>query len=296
MKSSDINFTILSTFIAVHGVTIWALWEAGFEYSYLGWALGIYTVRWLGFTCAAHRFFAHRVCRTSRTVQFLMGVWATLTMARCPIKFASGHRHHHLYSDTNRDLHSPSRNGLLSAYIGWVISNDYDEERLGRVGDLKRYPELVILNRFYYVPNALLLAVLYSAGGMPALAYGGLLSTSIVWHVAFSVTVAFHRIGTPRYETYDESRNSLILGLLLFGEGWHNNHHANMSSCRMGERSYEIDVGYLVFLVLEKLGIVWDVNKTIGSRIYRRLEGNPTQISPQGPVFDATKAADRYAA
>ncbi|MCA9810557.1 MAG: hypothetical protein KC473_09480, partial [Candidatus Dadabacteria bacterium] len=142
----------------------------------------------------------------------------------------------------------------------------------------------------------LLLVALYAIGEMPAFAYGGLLSTLLVWHVAFSVTVVFHCIGAPRYETYDESKNSLILGLLTFGEGWHNNHHANMASCRMGEYWYELDVGYLVFLVLEKLGLVWDVNKSVGSRIYRPVEDDTKETCVQIPIFDDAQEADRFAA
>ena len=34
-----------------------------------------------------------------------------------------------------------------------------------------------------------------------------------------------HLIGKKRYDTGDESRNSLICAILTLGEGWHNNHH-----------------------------------------------------------------------
>lgn len=218
-------------------------------------------VRWLGFTCAVHRYFSHRVCRTSRVFQFVLAIWGTLTMARSPIKFASGHRHHHLHSDRPRDLHSPG-NGYFQAYLGWVISKDYDERKLGLVGDLLRYPELVWLNRLYFLPNLLLLVPLYYMGGATAVVYGGGVSVLAVWHLAFSVTVLFHTVGWQAYETSDSSRNSFVLGLLTFGEGWHNNHHANMSSAKMGHQPYQIDIGFLTFRLFELMGLVWDLNKS----------------------------------
>lgn len=268
MRHEDINYSILMTFVAVHAVTAYALWSVGFEWKYLTWTLGLYCFRWLGFTCSVHRYFSHRVFRTSRWFQGLLGVWATLTMARSPIRFASGHRHHHIYSDTKRDLHSPKELGLGGAYLGWVISKRYHEDVLGRVSDLRRYPELVVLNKFYFVPNLLFLYLLYMVGGGVALTYGGLVSVIVIWHVAFSVTVIFHVYGRATYETYDRSRNSNLLGFLTFGEGWHNNHHANMSSARLGHEPWQVDLGFLFLSALEKAGLIWDLNRSVGARSY----------------------------
>jgi stearoyl-CoA desaturase (delta-9 desaturase) len=53
-----------------------------------------------------------------------------------------------------------------------------------------------------------------------------------------------------------------VLGALSFGEGFHNNHHANPGSARMGETWYELDLGYLLLLALEELNLVWDVKAT----------------------------------
>ena len=265
MKIADINWPILTTFIVVHCVTAAAILKVGFEWRYLLWTVPIFYLRWSGFTCAAHRYFSHRAFRTSRIFQFILGLWAVLTMARAPIRFASGHRHHHIHSDTFRDLHSAKQQGILYAYLGWVINKRYHEDKLGRVGDIKRYPELVALNRYYFGPNMVFLGLLYGVGGAPALVYGGLLSIIAVWHAAFSVTVAFHRIGHQKYETFDDSRNSLLLGLLTLGEGFHNNHHANMASAKMGHEWWEFDGGYALLLILQKLGLIWDMNVSVGN-------------------------------
>lgn len=283
MKLDDINFAILGCFIFVHAVTAWLLLITPYSASALYWLGFMYCFRWLAFTCAVHRYFAHRVCRTSRAFQFVLGVWATLTMARSPIRFASGHRHHHIHSDRQRDLHSPHQKGLLWAYIGWAISKSYDEKRLGHVGDLLRYPEIVLLNKYYFVPNVMLLALLYLCGGMTALTYGGFLSIVLTWHVAFAVTVLFHEVGTQRYETFDQSRNSFVLNLFTFGEGWHNNHHANMQSARLGHAWWEFDPGYLIFRVFERLGLVWDLNTSTVPRAAKERRGQPDHQDGRSP-------------
>jgi stearoyl-CoA desaturase (delta-9 desaturase) len=147
-----------------------------------------------------------------------------------------------------------------------VISNTYHEKVLGRVGDLVRFPELVWLNQFYVLPNIAFLVLLYMGAGKVALVYGGLASIVVTWHLAFSVTVLFHRTGEGTYETYDDSKNSFLLGLLTFGEGWHNNHHANMSSARIGHEPWQVDLGYLVLAAFQRVGLVWDLNSSVGAR------------------------------
>lgn len=287
MKLAEINMSILTTFIIVHLITLAAIAASDFHWSYLLWTFGVYCIRWLGFTCAVHRYFSHRVCRTSRWFQLLLAIWGTLTMARSPIRFAAGHRQHHIHSDSPRDLHSKKQHGLFRAYLGWVISKDYHEDILGRVNDLKRYPELVLASKYYFVPNIVLLGLLYIAAGAPALIYGGLLSIVMVWHMAFAMTVMFHSIGKPAYITHDESRNSFVLALATFGEGWHNNHHANMASARMGHKRSEPDLGYLVFVALEWAGLVWDVNKTTTPRFYSPITEPKAKDIPERPGISA---------
>ena len=70
----------------------------------------------------------------------------------------------------------------------------------------------------------------------------------------------------------DNSRNSSLLGLLVWGEGWHNNHHAFPSSAAFGLKRREIDFGYWLIRLLEKLGLAWDVKSPSTAHIARRRE------------------------
>ena len=55
-----------------------------------------------------------------------------------------------------------------------------------------------------------------------------------VLHVTWFVNSATHMWGYRNYETTDDSRNLWWVGLLAFGEGWHNNHHAFQRMARQG--------------------------------------------------------------
>jgi stearoyl-CoA desaturase (delta-9 desaturase) len=68
-----------------------------------------------------------------------------------------------------------------------------------------------------------------------------------------------HHFGRQRYESNDESKNSLWLALLTLGEGWHNNHHYYEVTAKQGFFWWEIDLTYYGLKVLSWLGLIWDL-------------------------------------
>jgi stearoyl-CoA desaturase (delta-9 desaturase) len=38
----------------------------------------------------------------------------------------------------------------------------------------------------------------------------------------------------------------------MWGEGWHNNHHRFQSRANIGEKWYEIDIGYQIIKMVKK--------------------------------------------
>ena len=61
-----------------------------------------------------HRYFSHRAYKTSRLFQFVLALpRRMLRCRRAPLWWAAHHRHHHKFSDTPEDLHSPRAAGLL---------------------------------------------------------------------------------------------------------------------------------------------------------------------------------------
>jgi stearoyl-CoA desaturase (Delta-9 desaturase) len=70
-----------------------------------------------------------------------------------------------------------------------------------------------------------------------------------------------HKVGTQRYESNDESRNSLWLVLITLGEGWHNNHHYYEVASRQGFFWWEIDITYYILRGLAAVGLIWDLKE-----------------------------------
>jgi fatty-acid desaturase len=70
---------------------------------------------------------------------------------------------------------------------------------------------------------------------------------------------AAHVWGYRTYDTPEGSRNLWWVGLLAWGEGWHNNHHAFQRSARHGLAWWELDATWLVISGLAQLGLVRDI-------------------------------------
>ena len=51
--------------------------------------------------------------------------------------------------------------------------------------------------------------------------------------------------------------NIPFAAILTMGESWHNNHHAFPGSAKLGLKPGQIDLGWLVLRLLEKIGLVW---------------------------------------
>jgi stearoyl-CoA desaturase (delta-9 desaturase) len=250
-------------FIALHLGCLGVFW-VGWSWTAVAVAVALYVVRMFAITGFYHRYFSHRSFTTSRFAQGVFAVMAASAAQRGPLWWAATHRAHH--------QHSPRQHGFWWSHIGWITSTSNFPTDYRRVKDLARYPELVFLNRFDGVVPALLALALFGLGwllghvypslgvtGPQMLVWGFFISTTVLLHGTCCINSLAHLIGRQRFETQDDSRNSLLLALITLGEGWHNNHHRYMSSVRQGLYWWEIDITYYVLRGLAALGIIWDL-------------------------------------
>jgi len=224
-------------------------------------ALGVatYVLRVLAITGGYHRYFSHRSFKLGRAAQFALAFLAQTSAQKGVLWWASKHRLHHRHADQDGDVHSPVRSGFWWAHVGWIVSDKHEAYDPRTIADFQKFPELVWLNRYHWAPSALLSAVLLAVGGWPAFFWGFVVSTVVLYHVTFSINSLAHRWGSRRYPTPDGSRNNWLLAVLALGEGWHNNHHWDMSACRQGHRWWEFDATYVVLRVLSWTGVVRDL-------------------------------------
>ena len=265
----DYELAALIPMVAIHVGALGVFWT-GMSPSIVLLCAALYFIRMFGVTGLYHRYFSHRTFKTSRPMQFLFAVLAQTSSQRGVLWWAAHHRDHHKYSDTDRDVHSPVQFGFLHAHIGWIFDNNSDTD-WARVKDLSRYPELVVLDKLWWLPPVLLGVATWAIWGWAGLWGGFMLSTVLLWHGTFTINSLSHVWGSRRYATSDDSRNNWLLALITMGEGWHNNHHHFMGSTRQGFYWWEIDMSYWIVRGLAAVGLVWDV-KEPPARVYDRSE------------------------
>ena len=251
----------LVVFWGFHLVTLGLVAWVGVSWGAVAFCAGAYVVRMFGVTAGYHRYFSHRSFKTSRPVQFALGVLASSSLQKGVLWWAGNHRLHHRYSDQPQDVHSPRQRGLAWAHVGWISSTEFDAVPEQQIKDFAQYPELRWLERNYVWAFVVACAVVLATLGPQYLIWGCFVSTLCLWHGTFLINSAAHVWGKQIYETGDDSRNSWILALLTLGEGWHNNHHFYQACAHQGFTWWQLDVTYLAIVVLEKLGLVWDVKR-----------------------------------
>jgi stearoyl-CoA desaturase (delta-9 desaturase) len=245
--------------------------------SIAGFAI-LYAITGLGLTMGYHRMFAHRAFQTPRWLEHVIAMCGYLAIQRGPIFWVAMHRMHHRFSDIpGRDPHTP-REGMLHVHFGWIQRRRRDVWT--REIYQKWAPDL-IHDRLYlfldnerndYLTYALVLVGSFALGGIIGskggsqfdwynaacfLAWVGLLTRVAVLHAFGFINSICHIIGTRPFETRgeDNSVNNLVVALLIFGEGWHNNHHAYPKSARHGLRWYQWDPSWYGIWLLRAMGL-----------------------------------------
>jgi stearoyl-CoA desaturase (delta-9 desaturase) len=222
------------------------------------------------------------------------------------LSWVAMHRRHHELSDHEGDLHSPNLHGTtllgrsrgwLHAHLTWMIEHDYPNVA-HYVPDLMTQPTLVAANRHYYAWVALGLLAPALIGGLATQSlmgaatgflWGGVVRLFVVEQSMSAVNSLLHMFGARRFATRDDnSRNSGVLALLVWGEGWHNNHHAFPYSASFGLRWFEFDLGFLFIRLLEAIGLAWNVKVPSREKIVQRLARGETHGRSETRVIDET--------
>jgi stearoyl-CoA desaturase (delta-9 desaturase) len=272
-------------FWGVHVAALVGVIWLGWSWSGLLLAVGLYYLRMFGITAGYHRYFSHRSFKTGRVVQFFFALLGTLSLQKGVCWWAAHHRRHHKYSDQPEDVHSPRQRGFWWSHTGWILSPEFEETDWKRIPDLARFPELVWLDRWFLPINVGFAALLLVTLGAWGLCWGFFVSTTLLWHGTFTINSFSHIFGRRRYQTTDDSRNSLILALLTMGEGWHNNHHYYMRATNQGFFWWEIDLSYYLLRVMNLCGLVWDLHTPPrhvrdGQRVKPAVAPAATEVSP----------------
>lgn len=262
---------VILPFLGFAAVAV-SLWGRGFQWVDCGLLLGMYGLTALGITVGFHRLFTHRAFEANSAVTLVLAVLGSMAVEGPLLKWVATHRRHHQHSDRHGDPHSPHEQGddfvgllrgLWHAHVGWFFEPD-PPNLMHYVKDLQQSGMLRMADRLFplWVTLGLLIPAVLGGlltgtwlGVLSGFLWGGLARIFLVHHVTWSINSICHLWGGQPFQTGDQSRNNFVFGVLGFGEGWHNNHHAFPTSARFGLRWWQIDLGYWVISGLNFFGL-----------------------------------------
>jgi stearoyl-CoA desaturase (delta-9 desaturase) len=262
---------VLVVVVAPFLATIFAimqLWQWAVNWQDLVLLLVMYLPISLGVTAGFHRMLTHRSFHAHPVVRAILLILGSMAVEGTAITWAANHLKHHALADKDGDPHSPV-DGLFHAHLGWLFTTD-DADPNVYCRHLLRDPVVVFVDRTFLVWVVLSLLIPYAIGGWTGLLWGGLVRMFYVHHVTWSVNSVCHTFGRRPFETTDLSRNQWVVGLLAFGEGWHNNHHAFPRSAIHGLDRWQFDASAWLIASLERLGLVRDVQRIAPEVIARK--------------------------
>jgi fatty-acid desaturase len=274
-KEFGFNWPIVSWIGMVHVMAVAALfffsWPAFITCIILAFITGSF-----GVCMGYHRLLTHKSFQTYRPIRWLLAFLGGLSGEGSALTWVANHRKHHAFSDHEGDPHSPT-DGAWWSHAFWFMPNfgrKWHAEILNRYAPDMMKDKVMVALHYLFLPSHLACAIgLYLMGyfgpeiwglgsnwaGWSMVFWGLGVRMVYVLHVTWFVNSATHLWGYRNYETTDNSRNLWWVGILAFGEGWHNNHHAYQRVARQGHRWWEVDVTYWCIWLMEKVGLAWDV-------------------------------------
>ena len=282
VDARKIDFGVVIVFAAVHLLALAAFVPWLFSWSGVAvFVVTLYLIGGLGINVCYHRLLTHRSFTTPKWFERVLTTLAFCNLEGSSLRWVATHRMHHQHSDEQPDPHSPWVSFLWS-HIGWMVirNRDIDDyDTLSRYArDLANDPFHATMHRTYgwLVVWLIHAGLIFGAGwavghlssgawleglrmGLSFLVWGVFLRGVAIWHITWSINSITHLWGYRNYKTSDDSRNNWLMGYLAFGEGWHNNHHADQRSAKAGHRWWELDLAYLAIRLFGLVGLAGNI-------------------------------------
>ena len=218
------------------------------------------TVLYIGgpMSLCLHRYFSHRAFQTSRALQLLLAVGATLAYQGGPLWWAAMHVRHHKHCEGPDDPHCVSRQGFWYAWLGWMAdARNYAPRRadLATLDPGFARAELRAVQALHPVFPVGLCLLAQHALGHGAMLWGFLLPMLLCRLITCLFNVEFHPARALASAAPCAAINDDRFLAKLVGESQHHDHHSNPRRSRRPDW----DLPWWASVAwMQPLGLVWD--------------------------------------
>ena len=268
-----INWVTSSFLIGTAALTLTAvpayLWIYGLDWFQVTLFLLMFLLCGFSVSLGYHRLFSHLAFKASWPVRFFTLIFGAAAFENSVLMWASEHRRHHKHVDHDDDPYCISK-GFFHAHIGWLLFKLYPQPPYDNVADLKkeklicwqdRHVQTIGLVVSFLLPGTLGFIWNGWVGLLGAVLIAGVARIVALQHCTFLINSACHTIGRQPYSKRCSARDSLLLALFTFGEGYHNYHHEFQHDYRNGVKPWQVDPTKWIIWSFSKLGLTHDLRR-----------------------------------
>lgn len=229
----------------------------------------------LAITVGYHRYFSHKVFKTNALVRFLLLFFGAGTFQKSALRWASQHRQHHQFTDTELDPHN-SKRGFFFCHVGWIMFYKHNVN-FKNVTDLAKSKLIQHQHDHYDWWSVLSGLVLPMALGfwighpLGAFIMTFCLRVTLILNMAFFINSSAHMVGDKNFDAEASAGDNWFWALVTNGEGYHNFHHRFPNDYRNGYLWYHWDPSKWFIYLLSRLGLAKDLLRTSNREIRKAL-------------------------
>ncbi|XP_061706541.1 acyl-CoA Delta-9 desaturase-like [Cydia pomonella] len=241
----------------------------------------LYVTSILGVTAGAHRLWSHRAYKAKWPLQLILMIFQTSALQYSVINWVRDHRMHHKYVDTDADPHNATR-GLFFSHVGWLMMEKHPEferkSKLIDLSDVESNPILHFQRKYYAILVTIICFILPTV--TPVYFWNETWTNAIFVPVLFHHVCAYNAIALVNsalhkwgYRPYDKDMLATEISLLtpiLFGENYHNYHHAfpwDYKASELGGGTLMLATAFIDFFA--RIGWAYDL-KTISDDVIQK--------------------------
>ncbi len=274
------SFLIGTALIALIGLPVY-LFHYGIDWFQFAMFFFYLVATMMSITVGYHRLFSHLSFKAKTPVRLFTLVFGACAFENSCLDWASDHRRHHKHVDHEGDPYDISK-GFMWAHIGWLMFKLNPEPPMDNVNDLRK-DKLVMWQHEYVhwiglvvgliVPSVIGFFWNHFQGENPLVgALGGFLIAGVArivvaQHCTFFINSLCHTVGRQPYSSSHSARDSAIMAVLTFGEGYHNYHHEFQHDYRNGVKPWQWDPSKWTIWTLSKLGLVEGLRRVPDGKI-----------------------------
>src|SRR5215213_2202088 len=257
-------FILVTPLIALVG-TPWYLLTHGLGLAEVLTFAGLWVAIALSVTAGYHRLYAHKTYQAAWPVRLFYLVFGAAAFENSVLNWAGDHRIHHDHVDEEKDPYNINK-GFWWAHMGWIF---FEKEQASRsvVRDLVEDPMVVWQDRWYpFIAFGVAFGIplvvgLRTGNVIGCLLIAGVLRVVCTHHVSFFINSLCHMIGKQPYSQDHSARDSTVMAVLAFGEGYHNYHHSFPFDYRNGIRRWHFDPAKWSIFLMSRIGLVKELRR-----------------------------------